>query len=727
MPFLSANTGATDVQTTARYQNHPGNATSRAKIGPHVLSALAGLSLCMGLLFAGRGVALGAGLAVASQEPAAQSQQGVTRQLYLLPADNSSVQLQTHLAKLDVAYHSDGSASAIMDAAYRIKNDTDASISQPLVLYAGVGSALPQGVSMTANGVPLTLGTTADGALTAQVDVPADSQMLIRLSYRVTVADSPIITIRYAPSVLRKWLGPTSTRIEYSLPDAIARESWTRVSPDSWSYAAADLGYTAIKWLYDSVVPDDEFVVQFVEPVLWSRVQAAEAASASGGSATAYLTRGDLYRGLAETASVDEVVRERFAAQAVAAYADGIAQGASASPAELAQLHMGLATLYRDRAANPNRETVAHAALMVDETTAALSLLDAGDARRAELQQWLADGLRTLFTDARARGDWQRVSQVVDQMAALPPGSVDPNLIEEGRQIVLVQQALQLLQRGEHEAAAALAGSEITAESAAAPAELHPLFAAWHITATAEPDTMHVEIEGIPEPGREVEAQGKLESLSLAWQAELLRAPAGEGLLVSGVQSDARTGALRLRLQAPATSFGKTWATYVPAGADFAFLHSALAQLSPQLDESTRFFQREVQRSQPMDLREAGDRWAAKAADIERQAAELHAQAGSEDAKAQLLAEMKAANYRNTAEAWRNLARDSWLRFQFQSGDQTDENAPTQSRAWYATADSAPVVFTMQSQSLDLSLAAGMAMAAAAFLAALAGLLWWLM
>ena len=64
---------------------------------------------------------------------------------------------------------------------------------------------------------------------------------------------------------------------------------------------------------------------------------------------------------------------------------------------------------------------------------------------------------------------------------------------------------------------------------------------------------------------------------------------------------------------------------------------------------------------------------------------------------------MKAANYRNTAEAWRNLARDSWLRFQFQSGDQADENAPTQSRAWYATADSAPVVFTMQSQSLDLS------------------------
>ena len=39
---------------------------------------------------------------------------------------------------------------------------------------------------------------------------------------------------------------------------------------------------------------------------------------------------------------------------------------------------------------------------MVDETTAALSLLDEGDARRTELQQWLADGLRTLFADARA-------------------------------------------------------------------------------------------------------------------------------------------------------------------------------------------------------------------------------------------------------------------------------------------------------------------------------------
>ena len=68
---------------------------------------------------------------------------------------------------------------------------------------------------MTANGVPLTPVTNAAGALTAQVDIPADSQMLIRLSYRVTVSGAPIVTIRYAPTVLRKWLGPTSTRIEY--------------------------------------------------------------------------------------------------------------------------------------------------------------------------------------------------------------------------------------------------------------------------------------------------------------------------------------------------------------------------------------------------------------------------------------------------------------------------------------------------------------------------------
>ena len=60
---------------------------------------------------------------------------------------------------------------------------------------------------MTANGVPLTLGTTADGALTAQVDVPAESQMLIRLSYRVTVSDAPLVTIRYAPSVLAQVAG----------------------------------------------------------------------------------------------------------------------------------------------------------------------------------------------------------------------------------------------------------------------------------------------------------------------------------------------------------------------------------------------------------------------------------------------------------------------------------------------------------------------------------------
>lgn len=724
MPFSYAHKSVTDEQASARYQMRPRNATLRAKIGLRFLCAVLALLAAL----ASHSVSRAATQLAPAPEPSLQSEQGVTRQLYLIPADNSTAQLQTHLATQTLTYHSDGSVSAVMDATYRIQNDGASAITLPLVLYEGVGAALPQGVSMTANGVPLTPVPNASGALTAQVDIPADSQMLIRLSYRVTVSDAPVVTIRYAPTVLRKWLGPTSTRIEYVIPDAIARESWTRIGPDSWSYAASDVGYTGIKWLYDSVVPDDEFVVQFVEPVLWSRVQSAEASSASGGPANAYLTRGDLYRSLAEDVTVDLPVRERFAAQAIAAYADGIAQGAGASTADLAQMHIGLATLYRDLAAQPERDTVAHAALMVDEATAALAFLGEGDARRAELQQWLADGLRTLFVDARDRGDWQRVNQVIDLMQTLPPGSVESSLIEEGRQIVLVQQALQLLQRGEQEAAAALAGSEITAGSAATPPDLEPLFAAWQITVTAKPSAVAVDIQAFPQPGKEVDAQGQLEKLVQAWQAVVVGPPATEaGRLVSAVELDASSGALRLRFQAPAEDVQSQWASHVPTRADFALLRSALFQLAPEQVERSRFFQRESQRSQRMDLRDAGDRWAATAVDIERRAGEIQTQATGSDAKAQLMAEMRAANYRNTAEAWRNLARDSWLRFQFESSNSLATDADAQSRAWYATAHSAPVVFTIQSQEVDTGLLAASAGALLLAVLAFAGLLWWLL
>ncbi len=350
--------------------------------------------------------------------PAAQSVTGMTKQLYLLPAEDPLVQLQTHTVNLYVTDNGDGSVSVFMDAVYRVKNDTDEAIPLPLILYPGIGSAPTQDVSLTIGGQFLSLSPAAGGGLASEVEIPADSQVVFRLQYRVIVDDTPLVSVRYAPSVLRRWRGPTSTRIEYSLPNSIVRESWTQAIPDTWSYATSTPGTTAIKWLYDSAIPNEEFVVQFIAPDTWVQIQNANASTGAGGPASSFLAQGDLYRSLAETEPANRLIRERFEAQAIAAYSDGIALHSSAPSADVAQMHIRLAALYRDRAARPTHDTVPYSALMVDETTTALSLLEPNDGRRVEIQQWLADGLRILFDDARSQNDWQKASQDPEQFWA---------------------------------------------------------------------------------------------------------------------------------------------------------------------------------------------------------------------------------------------------------------------------------------------------------------------
>ena len=729
-PFLSTR----NVQTPPRYQKHPRIATSPGRIGqantavypavwplveaPVKRVALAWLTILV--LFV---AAFKTAEAAPIYSPATETTDGVTQQLYLLPAADTSVQLQTHLANISVTYGGEGSVSSVMDAVYRIHNAADERVTLPLLVYAGKGSAQAQEVSLTADGQFLGLSP-ASGGLSTQIEVDADTRMSLRLRYRVTTQDSPLVTIRYAPSVLRRWPGPVSTRIEFALPDAIVRESWTTTAPDSWTYATSAPDVTAIKWLYDSTIPNEEFIVQFVAPGLWSQIEGAEAVSGVDGQVAAFLERGNLYRRLAETETADDSVRERFAAQAIAAYTDGLAQEASASSEELAQMHMWLASLYRSRAAQPAHDSVPHAALMVDEASAALSLFGPQDSRRGELQQWLGDGLGILFADAQARGDWQQAGRVVDQMTSLPPSSVDPALVEEAQQIVLVQQALQLLRRGEQDAAAALVGAKISDETAKPPVELQPLFSSWQITVTAEPASVALNIRAMASPGREGEAQSEMAELAARWQSEAARITSqGGGMSVSLAEGGSPPQAVGARIEAPISVDGEMLASAVPVGADWALLRSALAQLDPQQEERSRFFLREVLRSQPMDLRSAGDQWAAMAANLGQEATRISAEATTGDASSLLLAEIRAANYRNMAEAWRTLARDSWLLFQFRPG----EDGEGQTRAWYATATSAPMVLTVQTQSLDMNLVAGVATLAMAIVAALSGLLWWLM
>lgn len=731
--------GASEVLTTPRYQKQHRCATLQGKselprhtlepdLRVHVLPELtrgaAGVLIAAVLILLSFAASAAAPTANPIHAPVAQAERGVTKQLYLLPSDDSTVQLQTHVAVVSVAENADGSVASFMNAEYLIENEGEDAIELPLVLYPGIGSAQPQGVALTAGGQALAVGVGADGNLAARLQVPEDSRILLRLTYQVTVDDPALITVRYAPSVLRKWRGPTSTRIEYSLPDAIARGSWTRTSPDTWSYDASAPDEVAIKWLYDSTVPNQEFIVQFVAPWLWTRIQSAEASARAGGPAAAHLARGDLYRTLAESPAADDAVRDRFTAQAIAAYMGGLARESEASNEELAEMHIALANIYRNRAAMPGRDPVQYASLMVEEVTAALSLTDPDPLRTSELQRWLADGLYTLFDDARARNDWQMVSRLVGQMKTLPPGTIDASLIEEGEQIVLIQQALALLQRGEQEAATALAGSEISVENTSPPAELQPLFALWHITATAETGSIAIDVSALPAPGRAGEARASLNNIAASWQRLVDEDIARSSLLaVTYHVPQAQSDPLRLHVEMKATMNGEELANYLPGRPDFALLRSVLAQIGPKQEEHRRFFLREVQRSQPMDLRSAGDQWGAMAAQLERQSATLLSEDQAGDAKARLVAEMRAANYRDTADSWRNLLRDSWLLFQFSA----HEDAPDAPRSWYATATSSPVVFTTQTQSVDTSIVAGVALVFVTLVTTLTGLLWWLL
>ncbi len=648
--------------------------------------------------------------------PLEQTNTGMTQQLYLLPAESTTIRLQTHMANLTIVDNFDGTVSVFTDALYQIKNVSEESVTLPLVIYYGVGAEEPQSIVLSAGGAHLALSPASGGGLAAQVVIPEDNRVLLKLSYRVDVSDTPLATVRYAPGVLRRWAGPTSTRIEFSAPSYIARASWTKLAPDTWTYANADSSTTAVKWLYDSIAPDEEFILQFVLPQVWSELETAKAAASAGGPASTLLVMGDQYRELAMTDAADENVREWFTAQAIAAYSDGIDRGIDTTADTLANLHMGLAAIYRAQAASPDKDTVASSAMMVDESASALAFLATDSARRSELQQWLSDGLHVLFQDARDRADWQQASDIVDQMSGLPPGTVDRALVEEGRQIVLAQQALQLLRLGEQEAAETLVGQGIDEADTSTPMELQPLFASWNLTATSRPNSIILDARALPAQGRESLAKKKLENLVSSW-------PVGDPESTWQISPISQTpdGHLATSLEIDLSSDARPLHHFVPNDLDLLLLASALDQLGPVEEVKTDLLQQELTKRQPMDLRYAGNQWTAMVAELDRRADELRAVDPTDDAKTRLMAEMQAANYNNTVEEWRDLAQDSWLLFQYQ-GDESED----QTNAWYATVMSAPTVFTMKTQAVDTNRVVGIILTLLVILACLTAVIYWL-
>ncbi len=385
----------------SQYQKDRRNATSCLFSSADVSYAKWLLLICI-LMLAGP-----ARLAVAA--PAYQEPPAAAAELLLpvlTPLASNGISLHTHTVDLALAPGEGLALPVTMHAVYRLNNDGK----EPATISLRVPQAAGASLTISADDVPLAPEAQADGTSTVGVTVQPDQPVEVVLDYSGTITDRRLPQVRYPAADLDQWLGPVSMRMDIRPAASMSPASWLQAKPQDWAYAPPGVSPDpALQWLYDGD-PPDAIVFQAIHPAVFQQIQAAEQAAVPGAAAAAFAQLGELYAGLAQAAVAEgnAGAGERFYAQAVAAYSDGIHQGESAgTPAQdVAGLHAGLAALYRGRVvAADGTSSPVYSELMTSEASAALQNLAADDARRAELERWQAEGLRLLLTDARRRGD----------------------------------------------------------------------------------------------------------------------------------------------------------------------------------------------------------------------------------------------------------------------------------------------------------------------------------
>lgn len=641
----------------------------------------------------------------------------------LTPVDSGGISLHTHKVDLGLTPGDGLSLAVALRADYRLQNDGSETSAITLQLPSAA-----QGVALTVGDAPLTPVAGDDGVATVTVTVLPDQPVELMLAYDTVIQDRRLPRIRYPSADLDQWLGQVSLRFDIRPAATMPPASWLHSSPEDWAYAPPGVSPDpALQWLYDGD-PPDAIVFQAVHPNVWQQIQAAEQAVVAGAAPAAYTQLGELYAGLAVSASGEgnPQAGERFYAQAVAAYSSGIRQGdaAGTSATEMAGLHVGLASLYRGRVVGSDgASSPLYAELMTAEASTALQGLSAEDERRAELEHWQAEGLRLLLTDARRRGDVGVALALIDRLANSSAGAGAADFLAAERQALLVQQALELLDRGDRSAALALAGDAISDPALQAPDDLRSLFSAWAASAAMSEAGIALSVDAFPHSDRAEAARSALQGIVEGWQ---------DGATTRGIDisldesSTEGASVLHLRLQLPAGATGVALAEGLPATADWALLRSLLGQLGPKLDSSSEGLRLQVHVSQPVDLRNAGQQWGMMAQTLSDQAAGLEAQAASTTLgeaatlEASLDARIQAANYRDAAEAWRNLARDSFVELSLAAAGSVGNNT----RTWLVTVDSPPQMLDVQVESLNTGRAALAAAGIGLLLLTVAVLLW---
>jgi len=650
-----------------------------------------------------------------------------TQQLLLLPVESTTVELQTHTADMTVTLAGvDGGQDGltlVIDAMYRLVNPGAEPVNLLLRLspYPATSVTTPANVTLTSDGRPVSLQPAENGGSSGQITIAADSRAEVRLSYTLAL-DARLPLIRYDARGLKEWPGQTSTRIAIALPVAIPSESWLRLEPSDWRYQTDQ--ENGVKWLYDERLPNQPIILQFVHPTLWREIQAAQQAIIAAPSPTNSVRLGEIYHDLYDRSASSQSTSERFFAQALAAYATGIENGAArgATPQDLAPLHMGAAALYRTRVVDSGGGiSPTYAELMVQSARTAAQGFPADDARYDEMMRWQGEGLNILLDAANDRRDWPTALMLVEQLTALPAGIVNPARLEQAQRSLQVQQALQLLEEDDRESAIALAGPEIVDATLAPPADDQSLFASWQVTMTGDLNGTELIFLARPVPERTAEASQALADQVAEWKET--RATRKVNVKLDEVQLGGGAQGLRLSVSLSSNIEGETLAALVSPNPQWAFLRSVLSQVGIESEKEGRLVWREITVRQPLDLRSVGDQWDAMAANLSREAAQLEQVGADTDPESALRARIQAVNYRNAARTWEELARNSWV--------VTTLSVPAGvrnvSRTWLTTATSPPGIFEFSAQTIS-----GMRLLIAATimiigLLLLTTLLWWLL
>ncbi len=691
------------------YQNERGFATCGTG---NPLHRLRGLLLAVALLL----------LALPAQAAQPRSEDAGRVHVFLLPTDEAQVRLLTHTVEIFLEMTQDGRAFLQVEARYRLHNPDRKPRDVVLKVVPRLdpetpGPALPEDLTVASEDGPthpLTIGP--DGTSQATIRLQGDERRMVLLRYTVPLPDDELVTVRYPMAVLEAWpTAPNSWRLSIYLPEPpreiLPNESWLRLFPADWRYDGRQL-----YWMSEAAIPHDPFLFQAVHPRTWQEVVRLRNVLQAEPSLDAARRLAEHYQRLYTHPALDPDARERFYAQALAAYSDALtlAERLDIQGRPRAELHRARAELYRGRAVTPTGQVdEAYLDLMLAEVEAALKSLPPGEAAlRAELGRWQAEALRLKLAQARDRQDWATALALLAQMEALPPGLVDPQWLDTARQDAVLQQALLLLERGDLQASLALAGPLISTQELV-PLEARALFGPWQAVLETTPEQARLALTTTILPGREAEAAQLLERLEQAWQA--ISTPQPPTLSRDGdrVRIALTTTRLRQRLDL---------AQAIPPSAHWALLRTLLVQAAPGIEQETRGIWRRTRLSLEVDLRPAADQWNALAQRLEQEAAQ--AEAATQHTLTpgeQLRLRLQALYRRQEASRWQRLAQES----QAQITLRPDPDAP--SRTWILGPEDGTRTLSHQVERADTPRLALLALGLMAAVGVLAGILWLLL